>query len=325
MPQIVHELDQDGYRVRAASLIRSPAHSVVGGKSMSACPEPRVDGPEPPGPLDFPISPALGSTGSFLPAGAAMVGLALFALACSPLLCPLDIALLSMQSLVLVFSWLICDAQQESAEAYLAGRIEHPALAEGPAESSLLVDGRDYPLRGVVLIGRADDCHIELDDPAVALYQAAVVAGAGRVVISNLNSAEMTVNGVRLTEGQLEAGDTVRIGSTNLICYQDGAAHPVADEGPVAALGGPRGVLRLARASLYWIGRSAACAMMVDDPGVADRHALIAVAASGTATLIDFTSPPGTRVNDLRAHFKVLSDGDVLTVGQTALTFHERV
>lgn len=291
---------------------------------MSACPEPRVDGPEPPGPLDFPISPALGSTGTFMPAGAFMVGLALVVLACSPLLCPLDVALLSMQSLVLVLSWLVCDAQQESAEACLARRIDHPALAEGPAESSLLVDGRDYPLRGVMLIGRADDCHIELDDPAVALYQAAVVAGAGRVLLANLNTAEMTLNGVRLTDGQLEVGDTVRIGNTTLLCYQDPAVHP-ADDGPVAALGGPRGALQLARASIYWIGRSAACALVVDDPGVADRHALIAVSAGGTATLVDVTSPSGTLVNARRAPFKVLSDGDILTVGQTVLTFHERV
>ena len=310
---------------------------------------PRYVPPEAPGPLDFPLSPALGSTGPFVPAGAAMMGLTLIALACLPVLWPADWALVSMQALVLVMAWLLCDSRHESAERcfLMAGRglpvlpphVPFPlsgqvacalALGLAPApggvpEASLLVDGHDYPVKDLALLGRAADCHIPLDDPTLALYQAALVPSRGRLAIVNLQSAELTVNGIHTAEQALEPGDVVRLGRTVLVYYRDqvGAEPPRA---AVATLQGPAGTLALARSSYYWIGRDPQrCQLTVDDPGAADRHALIAVGATGTVTLVDFTSPLGTRVNQRRSHFRVLADGDVLTLGQTALTFSERI
>lgn len=266
------------------------------------------------GGLDFPISPALGSTGPFVGAGAAMMGLTMVALACLPVMCPLDVALLSMQSLVVVLSWLVCDAQQESAETWRGVAGDRMLGRSGAAEASLLSGEREFPVRDVTLIGRGEECHIRLDDAGVGARQVLAVAGGGRVAVVNIGAGEMDINGVVLSEGQLLAGDVLRVGDSSFLCYVDQEVR--GERGPVGALGAPGRVVLLAPGNLYWIGRGGGCDVVVDEAGVAERQAVVAVGAGGTAVVVDFTRP---------LRLRVLADGDGFAVGQRWLTFHERV
>lgn len=299
--------------------------------------------PEPHGPLDFPLSPALGSSGPFAPLGAALLGLTLVGLALAPGLWPVDLALLALEGVALTAAWWACERGGEAlAVPLLPAHVPFPiegeiarALAIGAVmaaphapEASFLVDGHEHPVKDLALIGRSEDCHIPLDDPSLALYQAAIVPCGGRLSIVGLQAAELSVNGHPVIEAPLEPGDVVQLGHSTLVYYRDqalGAEPPSRTSGPpVARLEGPGATLTLRRSWFYWIGRNAArCDLAIGDPAAADRHALLVVGASGTVTLVDFTSPLGTRINQRRSHFRTLAHGDVLEVGHTLLRFVE--
>lgn len=298
--------------------------------------------PESAGPLDFPLTPAMGSSGPLLPVAAALFGLALFALAVAPVLWPADLALLALQGVALAAAWWVCERAGDelprlSAHAAfpLPGQIAYAlatdTVVRAPAASgaSLLVDGVDYPVKDLALIGRSEDCHVCLDDPTLALYQAALVPSGDRLAIVKLSTTELTVNGLHRNEAPLEPGDVVKLGRSTLVYYRDAAAlsgPPLArlPGPPVARLVSPAGELPLHRGAHYWIGRDPErCDLAVSDPAAAERHALITVGAGGLVTLVDFTSPLGTRINRRRSHFRTLAHGDVLELGQTLVRFVE--
>jgi pSer/pThr/pTyr-binding forkhead associated (FHA) protein len=314
---------------------------------------------ESPGALDFPLSPALGSTGPFLPIASSLAAIFLMAAVAGPGIGSLDLGLIALQSFVLWLAWHVCDRHQTRAAHWIAvqadraavGRGETAVLAlpgpvaahsatvastpprrgTGALHASFLVDGEEFAVKDLALIGRSEDCHICLDDPGLALYQAAIVSREGRLALVNLQSAELTVNGRPVSESPLDPGDVIRLGRTVLHYYKDqavveGALTPGARAaGPVVArIEGVDRRLELRRGAYYWIGRNATrCDLALADDAAADRHALLAVDSSGTVTLVDFTSPLGTKINHRRSHFRTLSDGDVLEVGRTWLSFHE--
>lgn len=316
---------------------------------------------EPPGALDFPLSPALGSTGPLLPIASSLAAVLLMAAVAGPGLGSLDAGLAAIQALVLWLAWALCDRHHARAAHWLSAQARRAGLTAGPdgthafalsgpvaAESaahppparprgtgalhaSFLVDGEEFAVKDLALIGRSEDCHIFLEDPALALYQAAIVPRDGRLALVNLQSAELTVNGRTVSETPLEPGDVIRLGRTVLHYYRDVAVleTPLTPgaraTGPaVARLEGASRALVLQRSAYYWVGRNPArCDLVLDDEAAADRHALLAVDSAGTVTLVDFTSPLGTRINHRRSHFRTLSDGDVLEVGRTWLRFHE--
>jgi hypothetical protein len=70
------------------------------------------------------------------------------------------------------------------------------------------------------------------------------------------------------------------------------------------------------------IGRLADCEINLADPQVSRRHAEVRPAANGFR-VVDLGSMNGTRVNGMAVSDQELHDGDVITVGSTAIRYEE--
>jgi hypothetical protein len=68
------------------------------------------------------------------------------------------------------------------------------------------------------------------------------------------------------------------------------------------------------------IGRLPDCVVALSDPNVSRHHAEVR-REGGEVTVTDLGSTNGTRVNGAPVHHRQLSDGDVVTIGRTALRF----
>jgi hypothetical protein len=71
------------------------------------------------------------------------------------------------------------------------------------------------------------------------------------------------------------------------------------------------------------IGRAAACELRIDCGSVSRHHALVVVGPRDTI-IEDLNSTNGVLVNDRRVMRHALSDGDVLTIGETQFRYVER-
>jgi hypothetical protein len=103
------------------------------------------------------------------------------------------------------------------------------------------------------------------------------------------------------------------------------APEPVAEPKPVeeAVLEWSGGVLPLTD-HVTTIGRSSDCEIVLADPNVSRKHAEIRHIGEGYS-LIDLGSTNGTEVNGQRVAETALMNGDVISVGQTKLTFERRL
>jgi pSer/pThr/pTyr-binding forkhead associated (FHA) protein len=70
------------------------------------------------------------------------------------------------------------------------------------------------------------------------------------------------------------------------------------------------------------IGRSHACDIVLDDPSVSRRHAVL-VHRGGKAVILDDRSLNGVFVNGERVGEAALSDGDGIVIGHVSARFHE--
>jgi hypothetical protein len=96
------------------------------------------------------------------------------------------------------------------------------APGEAPVEREsvfLSVDGERYPIdKRVMVIGRAQDCDIQLTDPNVSRRHAEVRQEETSYWIVDLGSTNgLEVNGRRLRQAKLEDGDRVTLGSTDVV------------------------------------------------------------------------------------------------------------
>ncbi len=111
--------------------------------------------------------------------------------------------------------------------------------------------------------------------------------------------------------------------SVSPIMTQGPASRPAAM--PRAWLEGIGGALATQRAWLdkpdTLVGRSTACDIQVFDPKVSRRHFLIRY-GRGAFYLQDQRSSHGTLINGERVMAQRLRNGDRITIGDTALTFH---
>ena len=94
--------------------------------------------------------------------------------------------------------------------------------AAGPVErevAALMVDGERHPIdKRVVVLGRSQDCDIQLADPNVSRRHAEVRQEETSYWIVDLGSTNgMEVNGRRLRQSKLEDGDTIMLGSTEVV------------------------------------------------------------------------------------------------------------
>lgn len=97
--------------------------------------------------------------------------------------------------------------------------------------------------------------------------------------------------------------------------------QPAAERGPclVVSEGGERRLVPLTR-RLTHIGRGFGVNLQLEDPGVSRRHAIV-VRRPGETRILDDRSANGTWVNGRRVVDAVLRDGDVITLGRTALVY----
>lgn len=70
------------------------------------------------------------------------------------------------------------------------------------------------------------------------------------------------------------------------------------------------------------VGRSPASDILVDDPSVSRRHAVV-VQRGGRTMILDDRSLNGVFVNGERVGEAVLADGDALALGRVTARFHE--
>ncbi|MDR1833227.1 MAG: FHA domain-containing protein [Propionibacteriaceae bacterium] len=79
--------------------------------------------------------------------------------------------------------------------------------------------GTTLPLGEPIIIGRADDCQLVLNDDYVSTHHARISRGGGYDIIEDLGSTNGTfVNNQRITvPTQIGTGDSVRIGQSTML------------------------------------------------------------------------------------------------------------
>ncbi|MBI5536256.1 MAG: GGDEF domain-containing protein [Deltaproteobacteria bacterium] len=80
--------------------------------------------------------------------------------------------------------------------------------------------GRVFSLSGEVLVGRAMQCQLRIDEPGVSRVHAKVVANGRQCILSDLNSRNgVFVNGQRVTTAELHHGDRVNFGPSSVMRF----------------------------------------------------------------------------------------------------------
>ena len=87
------------------------------------------------------------------------------------------------------------------------------------ATDALVVDGRRHLLTGpVTVIGRSSACDLPLDDASASRRHAELRRRGANTVLVDLDSTNGTlVNGRRVREAPLRAGDRITIGTTTIV------------------------------------------------------------------------------------------------------------
>jgi pSer/pThr/pTyr-binding forkhead associated (FHA) protein len=87
-------------------------------------------------------------------------------------------------------------------------------------------DGKQQPVplrAGKILIGRQEDCQLRIPSAQVSRHHCEVVTGGSGVRIRDLGSSNGTyVNGQKVEEAELEAGDVIALGSMLFVVRIDG-------------------------------------------------------------------------------------------------------
>src|ERR1700722_16201451 len=79
------------------------------------------------------------------------------------------------------------------------------ALSEGP---SIWLD------KPILLIGRPPECHIQIDSRKISRRHCCIAQVSDYLIVRDLGSTNgVRINGVRVVEGRLVAGDELTIGS----------------------------------------------------------------------------------------------------------------
>ncbi len=87
-------------------------------------------------------------------------------------------------------------------------------------------DGKQQPVPlrvGKIVIGRQEDCQLRIPSAQVSRHHCEVVTGGGGVRIRDLGSSNGTyVNGQKVEDTELEAGDVIALGSMLFVVRIDG-------------------------------------------------------------------------------------------------------
>ena len=96
------------------------------------------------------------------------------------------------------------------------------------------LQGREFALEGGnIVIGRAPDCQIQIDQNSVSRAHVRIVQQGGRFLAQDLGSRNgMKINGIEMSEAELRSGDVLHVGEVQLRFRCDAAP----DAGPQTAL-----------------------------------------------------------------------------------------
>ena len=190
-------------------------------------------------------------------------------------------------------------------------------------------------------IGRSRDCDIFLEDVTVHRKQASILRVAtGYVLRDDHGKGDSYVNGHSAKEQQLNSGDQLLFGNTQLIFYANEGTRPFqlpSSRGRELLIGKMSQNQAIARLDLknphsdiqsvellpqMTIGRSRDCNIFLEDLAVSRHHATLHELSGGEYELTDNHSATGTFVNGQPIVHALLHEGDQIQIGATTFTFH---
>src|SRR5919197_5722024 len=89
-----------------------------------------------------------------------------------------------------------------------------PRVAPMPAQLVALTEGPSIPLdKPILLLGRHPECDIQIDSRKVSRRHCCIAQVSDYLVVRDLGSTNgIRINGVRVLEGRLHAGDELTVG-----------------------------------------------------------------------------------------------------------------
>ncbi|MGO8705602.1 MAG: FHA domain-containing protein [Candidatus Brocadiia bacterium] len=191
-----------------------------------------------------------------------------------------------------------------------------------------------YPLPPrLVTLGKGASCDISLSDAGVLeLHARLSFREETHEIEEAMRGAGIFVNDERVRSHKLIPYDLVKLGSALLLFLPDYGDEPAAEPAdPVAAGGAPCARVRVAEGSregaeFYLgssplvIGRHTLANVHLREASVGAFHAQIAQTPQGIR-LADLLSAARTKVNGVHADWKVLNDGDNISIGPATLAF----
>lgn len=191
-------------------------------------------------------------------------------------------------------------------------------------------------------IGRSRDCDIFLEDIAVHRKQASILQVAASYILrDDQGHGDCFVNGRAIKEQQLNSGDQLTFGNTQLTFYANEGTRPFqlpssrGKELLISKTPDPSATL-IARLDLkgsgnslqsiellpeMTIGRSRNCNIFLEDLAVSRHHATLREQKDGEYELIDNRSATGTFVNGRQISRCKLHEGDIIQIGASVFKF----
>jgi pSer/pThr/pTyr-binding forkhead associated (FHA) protein len=192
-------------------------------------------------------------------------------------------------------------------------------------------------------IGRSRDSDIFLEDVTVHRKQASIIhTSTSYTLRDDHGSGDCFVNGKPVTQHDLQSGDEVSFGQTQMIFHANEGTRPFqlpSSRGKELYIGKVLDPQSTAIARLHLnnpqssmqsieletgmtIGRSRECDIFLEDLTVSRHHATIQGSASSEYEIVDNHSATGTFVNGRPVTRHKLQEGDVIQIGNTRFTFN---
>ncbi len=201
-------------------------------------------------------------------------------------------------------------------------------VTKGPSE------GKSIQLKeGANTIGRALDNDLQVDDASVSRAHAMLTVKDGEFTLIDLGSAGGTrIGAYRISGKRVGAGSVVAVGQTALSlvgvdAFQGGPASGATMVGSpsgssltlIAQSGPDAGKSFLLASAQNVIGRDASAQVVLSDPTVSRRHAMIRVDAD-RVSISDLGSMSGTSVDGEVIQGVRIAVGDRVAIGQSEFT-----
>ncbi len=179
--------------------------------------------------------------------------------------------------------------------------------------------GRIVPLRAEQTLGRGNDADVQVRSERVSRAHAAIFAQRGRFFVIDLGSANGTwVNRRRVQTKELVHDDVIGLASDVSFRFLERV-----DESRLVVIGPSKEPYVIEPERLFVIGKSSACSMVIDAPGVARRHAAVRMETGRYLLEVYAGAPPAERRGRTFERLEI-EDGDEVQLGDATLRFELR-